>query len=103
MVISRRPHQPPPSSDDQLLDRVALGDQSALDVLRRRYEVTVYALAYGILLDRTEADEVVNGTFSELWWLAPWVTARHIRLRPWLMNQARILSRVVHSAALAQT
>src|SRR2546430_5859698 len=53
--------------DQTLLGWVASGDAAALRELEQRHGRSVYALAYGIVIDPGEADEVVAETFAYVW------------------------------------
>lgn len=49
--------------DHSLLGRMARGDSEAATELRRRHDGSLYALAYGLVLDSAAADAIVAGTF----------------------------------------
>src|SRR6266581_3293629 len=51
--------------DRSVVSEIAQGDIEALGELMRRHGRTVYALAYSILVDRGEADDVVAETFEQ--------------------------------------
>lgn len=68
------PDQRIPEPDQSLLLRVAQGDAEALAQLQQRHGGSVYALAYGILVDAAQADEVVAETFAFAWQRAAQVT-----------------------------
>ncbi len=53
--------------DRHLLDQVARGEADALRALYRRYGSSIYALAYGMLVDPGDAEEVVAETFAHVW------------------------------------
>jgi RNA polymerase sigma-70 factor, ECF subfamily len=53
--------------DRQLLARVAKGDVAALQTIYERHAPRAVAIAYRILRDRSEAEDVVQETFLELW------------------------------------
>ena len=55
----------PLAPDRSLVTEMAQGDIEALGELMRRHGRTVYALAYGILVDPAEADDLVAETFEE--------------------------------------
>jgi len=61
------PNQRIPEPDQSLLLRVAQGDAEALAQLQQRHGGSMYALAYGILVDAAQADEVVSETFAFAW------------------------------------
>jgi len=54
-------------SDDDLLQRVATGDQAALRALVTRYQVRVYRFVLRALNDQGRAEDVVNDTFLAVW------------------------------------
>jgi len=54
-------------ADRHLLDRVARGEAEALRALYRRHGSSIYALAYGMLVDPGDAEEVVAETFTHVW------------------------------------
>jgi DNA-directed RNA polymerase specialized sigma24 family protein len=57
-------------ADTVLMNRLAQRDSTALVELERRHHASLYAQAYGILMDATLAERVVRDTFSQLWFLA---------------------------------
>lgn len=58
-------------SDQGLLERVARGDESALERLYDRYAPALYGVAYRISGERSDAEEIVLDTFSQAWRDAP--------------------------------
>ena len=54
-------------ADRHLLDGVARGEADALRALYQRHGASLYALAYGMLVDPGDAEEVVAETFAHLW------------------------------------
>lgn len=54
-------------ADRHLLDGVARGEADALRALYQRHGTSIYALAYGMLIDPGDAEEVVAETFAHLW------------------------------------
>lgn len=52
-----------PGSDELLISRVRNGDKEALALLFRRYARTVRSVAYRVLRDRSEADDLVQEIF----------------------------------------
>jgi len=54
-------------ADRHLLDGVAHGEADALRALYQRHGTSIYALAYGMLVDPGDAEEVVAETFAHLW------------------------------------
>lgn len=53
--------------DRQLLSRIAKGDVAALRTIYERHAPRAVAIAFRILRDRAEAEDVVQETFLELW------------------------------------
>ncbi len=58
-------------SDQSLLERVAQGDESALERLYDLYSSALYAVAYRIAGERSDAEEIVLDSFSQAWREAP--------------------------------
>lgn len=76
--------------DQRLLDGMASGDPEALRALQRRHSTSVYALAYGLLIDPVAADEVVAETFAYAWRSAAQFLATANRsVFGWLSDVAR--------------
>lgn len=69
-LLEPTPHSAP-VADAILLRRLAKRDSTALVELERRHHRSLYAQAYGILMDATAAERVVRDTFSQLWFEAP--------------------------------
>jgi RNA polymerase sigma-70 factor (ECF subfamily) len=55
---------PPDLPLDALIDRAGRGDQAACAALYQRFVHPTYRLAYGVLLDEQDAEEVVQDTFA---------------------------------------
>src|SRR2546427_7460396 len=62
---SRMSSKAPLAPDRSVVTEIAQGDIEALGELMRRHGRTVYALAYSILVDPGEADDVVVETFEQ--------------------------------------
>jgi DNA-directed RNA polymerase specialized sigma24 family protein len=62
--------QPPLVADSVLLNRLALRDSTALVELERRHRASLYAMAYGMLMDAVSAERVVRDAFAQLWFEA---------------------------------
>lgn len=58
-------------SDAALLHRLVKRDSTALVELERRHRSSLYAQAYGMLMDAVAAERVVRDAFSQLWFDAP--------------------------------
>ena len=57
----------PTESDQGLLDRVARGEEAALERLYDAYAPALYALAYRIAGERSDAEEIVLDSFAQAW------------------------------------
>lgn len=60
-------YETPPAPDRSLVTGMASGDAEALRELTRRHGASMYALAYGILVDPGDADDVAAETFEYAW------------------------------------
>ncbi len=81
-------------ADGYLLDGVARGEAKALRALYQRHGTSVYALAYGMLVDPGDAEEVVAETFAYLWCTAARSFATENRsVSTWLKDVARSRAR----------
>src|SRR2546427_8897490 len=81
-------------SDALLVQRIAaLSDKVALAELDGRYGLTLYAIAYRLLLDREVADEAVATVFREVWRSAASFDARGCTVRRWLAELTRRAAR----------
>ena len=60
-------HQRPPVPDRALVASMAAGDDEALGTLYDRHGRTAYALAYAIVAERADAEEVVADAFGQAW------------------------------------
>ena len=79
-------------ADADLLRRVVQRDSTALIELERRHRPSLYAQAYGILMDSSLAERVVSEVFAQLWYAAGrYVTKRS--LWTWLRDLAKDLAR----------
>jgi DNA-directed RNA polymerase specialized sigma24 family protein len=81
----------PITPDSDLLHRVVhLNDHDSFGVLVHRYATTVYAIAYGILLDRGLAEDAVEEAFLEARRTAQDFDPRRSTVAAWLRHLARI-------------
>jgi len=81
-------------ADRHLLDAVARGDADALRALYERHGTSLYALAYGMLVDPGDAEEVVAETFAHLWRAAArFVAATNQSVSAYLKEIARSRAR----------
>jgi RNA polymerase sigma-70 factor, ECF subfamily len=94
--VSTIPTRTPPSGtrapDDQaclLLHRMADGDESALAQLYDQWSRRVHTLAFWILKDSDDAEDVVEETFWQLWRTAGQFDRARASAGAWLMLIAR--------------
>ncbi len=88
------PYETTLAADRHLVGAMAQGDAEALRTLYQRHGRTVYALAYGILVDPTDAEEVVSETFAYVWQAAArWVETANQSVTAWLKEVARSRAR----------
>jgi RNA polymerase sigma-70 factor (ECF subfamily) len=78
-------------SDEQLMARVASGDNEALELLYDRYAASVMGLAARILQDRAAAEERVMEAFWQVWRQASAFQAQSSSVSSWLFSIAHHL------------
>jgi len=84
----------PVLSDAVLVERIAaLGDRAALAELDARHGMTLYAIAYTLLLNPDAADVAVAATLREAWRRAASFNAREQTVGRWLAELARKAAR----------
>ena len=85
-------------SDEQLIQRVVAGQQEALAVLFDRYHRLVFDVAFRIVRDPGEAEEVVQTVFLDIYRAAANFDAQKGMLKVWLLQYAyhRALHRKRH-------
>jgi RNA polymerase sigma-70 factor (ECF subfamily) len=74
-------------TDEELVQRHLSGDEQAFGQLVKRYKDRLYNLAYRILLDGPEADDIVQETFLRAYQALPHSQVDR-PFRPWLMTIA---------------
>jgi RNA polymerase sigma-70 factor (ECF subfamily) len=80
-------HESP--TDGQLIERVALRDARAFELLYQRYARSVFGLALRRLGDRMRAEDAVQETFAALWRSARTYKPERGPGAPWLYTVAR--------------
>jgi len=75
--------------DLQLVQRIAAGDERAVAELYDRYGTVLYAVAYRILGERADAEEVVMETFAQVWREATRFETDRGSVPAWLTMMAR--------------
>jgi DNA-directed RNA polymerase specialized sigma24 family protein len=69
-MLEPKPPAPPLVPDGVLIERLVQHDSTALIELERRHRGSLYAQAYGILMDSNLAERVVRNVFAQLWYAA---------------------------------
>jgi RNA polymerase sigma-70 factor (ECF subfamily) len=80
---------PGAEADSALVARMAGGEERALGALYDRYGRTLFALAYRILADRDDAEEVVLEAFTQAWRNAGSYATDRGSVAAWLVVLAR--------------
>lgn len=80
-------------TDEALLQRIALADEGALVLLYDRYGRSAYSLAYRIVGNFHDAEDVVQDAFLNVWRMASSFNIRRGTARSWLLS-------VVHHRAI---
>ena len=78
-----------PSADSDLIAKAAGGDERAIATLYDRYGGVLYAVAYRIVGQRADADEVVIQAFAQAWREAPRFASERGSVAGWLTMIAR--------------
>jgi RNA polymerase sigma-70 factor (ECF subfamily) len=81
--------RPTPDADGELVARAARGDERAIAQLYDRYGVVPYAVAYRIVGQRADAEEVVVEALAQAWRDAPRFEAGRGSVAGWLTMIAR--------------
>ena len=81
--------------DEVLMQRVQARHSNALKCLHARYRATVLHVAFGIVLDLDDAQEIVQDVFFELWNRADNFDPRRGKLRGWIgaLTERRAIDR----------
>jgi RNA polymerase sigma-70 factor (ECF subfamily) len=91
-------------SDEELVKRFLEGDEQSFNQLVERYTGRLYNLAYRFLLDRGEAEDIVQETFLHVYEALPSSQIER-SFRPWVttitLNACRSLLRKKHPLVFA--
>ena len=92
-------------TDDQLLAALAQRDLNALEELYDRYSKVAYSLAYRIVGDRGNAEDVVQEAFLSVWRQAGTYKRERGAARTWLMSivHHRSIDRLRSGASASNT
>jgi len=88
-VTPARGGEAAPTSDADLLVRVAERDREAFELLYRRYVRSIFGLALRRLRDRQRAEDAVQETFAAVWRSARSYRPERGPAAPWLYAVAR--------------
>ena len=76
------------SSEQAIYQAAIQGDREAFEMVIRSISRTLFAIAYGILQNREEAEDVVQDTFVKAW-KSRWRVRDSAKLPAWLSTIAR--------------
>ena len=76
-------------ADSELVARAAAGDERAVGLLYDRYGTVLYAVAFRVLGERADAEEVVLEAFTQAWRDAPRFEPGRGSVAGWLTTIAR--------------
>src|ERR1044071_1761431 len=76
------------SSEDAIYRAAIQGDRAAFETVIRSASRSLFAIAYGILQNREEAEDVVQDTFVKAW-KSRWRVRDSAKLPAWLSTIAR--------------
>jgi RNA polymerase sigma-70 factor (ECF subfamily) len=75
--------------DGLLLEKIAAGDGDALLMLHKRYVHLVYSMAWRVLQDESQAEEVTQDVFLKLWQKSQRYDPGRGRFASWLLSITR--------------
>jgi RNA polymerase sigma-70 factor, ECF subfamily len=83
-------------SDAALVLRLTQGDREALVLLYGRHAASLLALAFRLLQDRQESEDLLHDVFVEAWQHGAEYTEAHGTVRSWLLlrTRSRLLDRL---------
>jgi RNA polymerase sigma-70 factor (ECF subfamily) len=76
-------------SDASLVERLTRGDRDALAALYQRHGATLLALAYRLLRDKQESEDLIHDVFLEAWQHCAEYSEARSSVRGWLMLRTR--------------
>ncbi|MDZ8275793.1 sigma-70 family RNA polymerase sigma factor [Microbacterium aquimaris] len=82
----------PASTDAALVARAASGSEHAFRALYRSYATPLYRIAYALLGDAADAEDVLQETFLVAWRKLPTLRLAGESLLPWLVTICRLQS-----------
>lgn len=81
-----------PEQDEQLLQRLASGEATAIDALYDHHAQAVFALLVRIVVDRQIAEDLLQEVYVRAWRHAATYRRERGRVRPWLFGIAHHLA-----------
>ena len=78
-----------PGTDHELIDRIIKRDKDALREIYSRFSQAVFNMAFRMLRDREDAEEVVQEIFLQVWNKAPTYDRARGAVSTWIINIAR--------------
>jgi RNA polymerase sigma-70 factor (ECF subfamily) len=85
---SREPERPRPATLDELLPRVARGDDVAFEQLYQHLSAPIFGLVQRVLRDPAQSEEVAQEVFLELWRSATRYSPERGSVMSWAMTIA---------------
>jgi RNA polymerase sigma-70 factor (ECF subfamily) len=79
----------PVNDDEQLIEKVALGDRSAFIALYDRFSTPLFSLALKMLANQTEAEDLLQEVFLSVWNKADTFRAARGSAFSWVVAQLR--------------
>jgi RNA polymerase sigma-70 factor (ECF subfamily) len=76
-------------SDVSLVERLTRGDRAALAALYQRHGATLLALAFRLLRDKQESEDLIHDVFLEAWQHCAEYAQARSSVRSWLMLRTR--------------
>ena len=80
---------PANKNDKYLLERIAKGDPAGISDLYDRYKTLVFSVAYNVLGNMEDAEEVTIDVFSKIWEKAESYTSPKATVKVWVARIAR--------------
>jgi RNA polymerase sigma-70 factor (ECF subfamily) len=74
--------------DVEYMNRIAMRDQQAFQVIYQQYGKAIYSLAYRVLENATLAEEVTQDTLLKVWWQKTQWDPKKGNLKNWLLTIA---------------
>src|SRR5438309_5211717 len=89
MRSATSPRAQPQVTDSVLMSRIRVGDEDALATLYDRYSQVVYSVALRVLGDTTQAEDILQEIFMQIWRNPQTFDSNRGSLAAWLSVIAR--------------